>query len=134
MISHSRPTPITHDYRDFGRILKLHFCFNCTHLSVTQFLVCTHVIRRPCWCTKQKQNVARVLYNNNNNNNNNNRDKFPKDVFYTNMAAMTSEVFPALNLVRGGYVSIFFQRGFWFSYPPMPVLCVFDILSLLYCV
>ena len=22
MISHSRPTPITHDYRDFGRILK----------------------------------------------------------------------------------------------------------------
>ena len=24
------------------------------------FLACTHVIRRPRWCTKQKQNVARV--------------------------------------------------------------------------
>ena len=24
------------------------------------FLVCTHVIRRPCWCTKEKENVARV--------------------------------------------------------------------------
>ena len=62
------------------------------------------MIRRPCSCTKQKQNVARVLYNN--------RDKFPKDVFYTNMAAMTSEVFAALNLVREGYVSIFFRTGF----------------------
>ena len=125
MISHSGPTPITHEFRDFGRIVKRHFCFNCTHLSVTQFLVCTHVIRRPCWCTKQKQNVARVLYNN--------RDKFPKDVFYTNMAAMTSEVFAALNLVRGGYVSIFFPQGSRFSYPAMPLVCVLDILSLLYC-
>ena len=49
-------------------------------------LACIHVIRRPCWCAKQKQNVARVLHNN--------RVKFPKDFFafvqYTNMAAMTS--------------------------------------------
>ena len=29
------------------------------------FLVFTHVIRRPCWCTKQWQNVAQVLHNNN---------------------------------------------------------------------
>ena len=126
MISHSRPTPITHDFRDFGRIVKRHFCNNCTHLFLAQFLVCIHVIRRPCWCTKQKKNIARVLYNN--------RAKFLKDVFYTNMAAMTSEVFAALNLVRGGYVSIFFPQGFWFSYPPIPLLCVLHILSLLYCV
>ena len=129
MISQSRPTPITHDFRDFGHIVKLHFCFNCMHLSVTQFLVCTHVIRRPCWCTKQNQNAARVLYND--------RAKFPKHVFaivqYTNMAAMTSEVFAALNLGRGLCVSIFFPQGFWFSYPPIPLLCVLDILSLLYC-
>ena len=123
MISHSRPTPITHDFGDFGRIVKRH------HLSVTQFLICTHVIRRPCWCTKQKQNAARVLYNN--------RAKFPKDVFavvqHTNMATMTFEVFAALNLVRGGYISIFFPQGFCFSYPAMPLLCVLDVLSLLYC-
>ena len=37
------------------------------------FLVFTHVMRRPCWCTKQWQNVARVLHNN--------RIKFPKDFF-----------------------------------------------------
>ena len=104
MISQSRPTPITHYFRDFGRIVKRH------HLSVTQFLVCTHVIRRPCWFTKQKQNAARVLYNN--------RDKFPRDVFaivqYINMAAMTCKVFAALNLVRGGYISIFSHRVFGF--------------------
>ena len=28
------------------------------------FLVCIHVIRRPCWCSKQKRNVVRVLHNN----------------------------------------------------------------------
>ena len=40
--------------------------------------------RRPRWCTKQKQTVARVLHND--------RAKFPKDfsviVHYTNMAAI----------------------------------------------
>jgi len=25
-----------------------------------EFLVCTNVNRRPCWCTKEKENVARV--------------------------------------------------------------------------
>ena len=33
----------------------------------------THVMRRPCWCTKQWQNIAQVLHNN--------RIKFPKDFF-----------------------------------------------------
>jgi len=33
----------------------------------------THVMRRPCWCTKQWQNVAQVLHNN--------RIKVPKDFF-----------------------------------------------------
>ena len=37
------------------------------------FLVSTHVMRRPCWCTKQWQNVAQFLHNN--------RIKFPKDFF-----------------------------------------------------
>ena len=37
------------------------------------FLVFTHVMRRPCWCTKQWQNVAQVLHNN--------RIKFLKDFF-----------------------------------------------------
>ena len=38
-----------------------------------QFLVFTHVMRRPCRYTKQRQNVAQVLHNN--------RIKFPKDFF-----------------------------------------------------
>ena len=46
------------------------------------FLVFTHVMRRPCWCIKQGQNVLKFCI------------KFPKDVFaiflYTNMAAVTS--------------------------------------------
>ena len=33
-----------------------------------------HVMRRPCRCTKQRQNVAQVLHNN--------RIKFPKDFFH----------------------------------------------------
>ena len=33
-------------------------------------LVFTHLMRRPCWCTKQWQNVAHVLHNN--------RIKFPR--------------------------------------------------------
>ena len=37
------------------------------------FLVFTHLMRRPCWCTKQWQNVAKVLHKN--------RIKFPKDFF-----------------------------------------------------
>ena len=50
------------------------------------FLVFTHVMRRPRWCTKQWENVAQVLHNN--------IIKFPKDFFtivlYTNMAAVMS--------------------------------------------
>ena len=41
--------------------------------SINLFLVFTHVIRRPCWCTKQRQNVAQVLHDN--------RIEFPKDFF-----------------------------------------------------
>ena len=41
--------------------------------EIEQFLVFTHVMRRPFWCTKQWQNVAQVLHNN--------RIKFPKDFF-----------------------------------------------------
>ena len=43
-------------------------------------------MRRPCWCTKQWQNVTHILHNN--------RIKFPKYLFtivlYPNMAAVTS--------------------------------------------
>ena len=50
------------------------------------FLVFTHVMRWPCWCTKQWQNVPQVLHNN--------RSKSQKTFFaivlYTNMAAVTS--------------------------------------------
>ena len=38
------------------------------------FLVFSHVIRRPYWCTQQRQNVAQVLHKN--------RIKFPKDFFH----------------------------------------------------
>ena len=38
-----------------------------------KFLVFTHVMRRPCWCTKQCQDVAHVFHNN--------RIKFPKQFF-----------------------------------------------------
>ena len=37
------------------------------------FLVFTHMMTWPCWCTKQRQNVAKVLHNN--------RITFPKDLF-----------------------------------------------------
>ena len=60
------------------------FCQPC-ELS-WQFLVFTRVIRRPCWYTKEWQNVAQVLHNN--------RIKFLKDFFaivlHNNMAAVTS--------------------------------------------
>ena len=60
---------------------NLHFVFlfpspNCL------YLVFTHVMRRPCWCTKQWENAAQVLHNNRNN--------FFAIVLYTNMAAVTS--------------------------------------------
>ena len=42
--------------------------------SLRWLLVFTHVMRRPCWCTKQWQNVAHVLRNSN--------IKFPKDFFH----------------------------------------------------
>ena len=56
-------------------------------ISPCIFLVFPHVIRRPCWCTKQWQDVAQVLHCN--------RIKFPKDFFrycsvYSNMAVVTS--------------------------------------------
>ena len=51
-----------------------------------EFLVFIDVMRRPCWCTKQWQNVAQVLRNN--------KIKSQKTFFaivlYTNMAAVTS--------------------------------------------
>ena len=54
----------------------------------TQFLVLTHVMRRPCWCTKQRQNIAQVksciikeLHSQN---------TFSAIALYTNMAAVTS--------------------------------------------
>ena len=54
--------------------------------ETTLCLVFTHVMRRPCWCTKHWQNVTQVLHND--------RIKFPKDFFryclYTNIAAVTS--------------------------------------------
>ena len=54
------------------------------------------MIRRPCWCIKQKQNVALVLHDN--------RVKFPKDFFvivqYTNMVAMTWDNAHLSNLAR----------------------------------
>ena len=43
----------------------------CRENALYLFLVFTHVMRRPCWCTKQWQNVAQVLHNN--------RIKFPQD-------------------------------------------------------
>ena len=42
-------------------------------LAYDLFLVFTQVMRRPCWCTKQWQNVAQVLHNN--------IIKVPKDFF-----------------------------------------------------
>ena len=36
------------------------------------FLFCIHVMRPPCWCTKQKEKAPQVLHNN--------RVKFPKDI------------------------------------------------------
>ena len=44
-----------------------------TQLMNLVFLLLTHVMRRPCWCLKQWQNVAQVLHNN--------EIKFPKDFF-----------------------------------------------------
>ena len=38
-----------------------------------KFLLFTHVMTRPYWCTKQWQNVAQVLHNN--------RIEFPKELF-----------------------------------------------------
>ena len=67
---------------DLDLFIKGEWKFLINELSLW-FLVCSHVIRRPCWCTKQKENVARASHNN--------RAMFPKDFFaivqYTNMAA-----------------------------------------------
>ena len=61
---------IHNDYSFLSRRQFLHLNFHRFALSVPQwFLVFTHVMRRPCWCTKQWQNVAQVLRNN--------RIKFP---------------------------------------------------------
>ena len=58
--------------------LHVNFCsaHDCAHdISClwAAFLVFTHVMRRPCWCTKQWQNVAPVLHDN--------RIIFSKDFF-----------------------------------------------------
>ena len=36
----------------------------CGENALSLFLVFTHVMIQPCWCTKQWQNVAQVLHNN----------------------------------------------------------------------
>ena len=58
--------------RKVKELQKLYFfCTLFNEISVNStFLVFTHVMRRPCWCTKQWENVAHVLHNN--------RIKFPK--------------------------------------------------------
>ena len=43
------------------------------YFSPRLYLVLTHVMRRPCWCTKQWQYAAQVLHNN--------RIKLPKVFF-----------------------------------------------------
>ena len=61
----------------YGALIKLHeiiqYKRNGPEKSRKEFLVFTYVMRRPCWCTKQWQNVAQVLRNN--------RSKLPKDFF-----------------------------------------------------
>ena len=54
--------------------MKFRFAFFYSLLGENIFvLVFTHVMRQPCWCTKQWQDVAQVLHNN--------RIKLPKDFF-----------------------------------------------------
>ena len=57
-----------------------------------KFLVFTHMMRQPCWCTQQWQNVAQNLHDN--------KVKFPKEFFAIvlciNMAAVTSRENPEL--------------------------------------
>ena len=73
------------------------------------FLVITHVMRRPYWCTKQRQNVAQVWHNN--------RIKNPKKTFfatvlYTNMVAVTS---PSIVLYTNmAAVTSHEKQEFWF--------------------
>ena len=38
--------------------------FSLVYFSPRLYLVLTHVMRRPCWCTKQWQYAAQVLHNN----------------------------------------------------------------------
>ena len=56
-------------------------------IESTQFLVLIHVRRRPCWCTKQTQNIPQVkfciiteLHS---------QKTFSAIALYTNMAAVT---------------------------------------------
>ena len=60
------------------------------------FLVFTHVMRRPCWYTKQWQNVAQVLHNNGPNS----QKTFFAIVVYTNMVAVTSRENRESNQIR----------------------------------
>ena len=61
-------------WKERGRPYEMSKNEKCTCKACkTIFLVFTHVMRQPCWCTKQWQNVAQVLHNN--------RIKFPKDFF-----------------------------------------------------
>jgi len=61
---------IMESFKTIWKLLMIHYLGK---IRVRVFLVFTHVMRRPCWCTKQCQNVAQVLHNN--------RIKFPKDFF-----------------------------------------------------
>ena len=69
--------------KDAARVVRLFFRIR---IVTVIFLPFTYVMRRPCWCKKQWQNVAHVLHNI--------KIKFPKYFFryfsalYTNMAAV----------------------------------------------
>ena len=80
-------------------------------IKVIEFLVFTHVMRRPCWCTKQWQNVAQVLHNN--------RIKFPSAiVLYTNRVAVTSRENQELSQLRVVCIFFFFYTCRLYGNPP----------------
>ena len=74
-----KPVAVNHSFFALAWKWKVHFIYfvrrdqDAIIAKQYLFLVFTHVMRRPCWCTKQWQNVAQVLHNN--------RIKFPEDSF-----------------------------------------------------
>ena len=84
-----------------------HIDQSCLLAGVALQMVCSHVMRRPCWWTKQQQIMARILHNN--------RVKFPKDFFSivlsTNMAAMTSS---ENHLLQPPFLPLFLSLSFRF--------------------